>query len=292
MQFNYVYCIFIQYIVIKHFEREVIVQSNSSALPAAERRLHAHALAASLPHALWHGDALGSHAVSSISTGYPQLNRELPGGGWPPSVLTELLWTQHGGGEFRLLAPVLAALSRAGKAIILLAPPHLVFAPALAQAGIDIRQVLVVHSEKPADRLWAVEQVLKSASFGALLCWLPQARPDHLRRLQLAAGNGEGLTFVFRPVNAQLESSPAPLRLLCQARAAGHLSVEIIKRRGPVAGVPLLLPTSVPSVIASKNGMQRASVPVPVTSSAETSHAMDRSLPAAAAAGPRVSSLA
>jgi hypothetical protein len=92
--------------------------------PSARRRSQAHTLAASLPHALWRGDSLGSHPASSISTGFSELNRELPGGGWQHSVLTELLWTQQGGGEFRLLAPVLAELSRAGKTIILLAPPH------------------------------------------------------------------------------------------------------------------------------------------------------------------------
>jgi hypothetical protein len=153
----------------------------------------------------------------------------------------------------------------------------------------------VVQSEKPADRLWAVEQVLKSANFGALLCWLPQARPEHLRRLQLAANSSEGLTFVFRPACAQRESSPAPLRLLCQAEPAGHVSVEVIKRRGPVASSPIILPTQLPPVIARTGGMlskTSASAPVPASLSAESSHAMDRSSPAATATGSRVPSLA
>jgi hypothetical protein len=267
------------------------MHSNLSQLQSAQRRADAHALAASLPHALWRGDALGSHAASSVSTGFPRLNSELPGGGWPPSVLTELLWAQQGGGEFRLLAPVLRELSRAGKTIILLAPPHLVFAPALAQMGIDIRQVLVVRSEKPADRLWAVEQVLKSAHFGALLCWLPQARPEHLRRLQLAANSGEGLTFVFRPASAQMESSPAPLRLLCEAGPSGQIKVEVIKRRGPVASAPIILPAHLPAVIERAFTIANQSR-VPASLPVESSHVMDRPVPAATPAGSRVSSLA
>jgi protein ImuA len=267
------------------------MHSDSSHLSSAQRRSNAHALAASLPHALWRGDSLGSHAASSVSTGFPRLNSELPGGGWPPSVLTELLWAQQGEGEFRLLAPVLAGLSRAGKAIILLAPPHLVFAPALAQLGIDIRQVLVVRSEKPADRLWAVEQVLKSAHFGALLCWLPQARPEHLRRLQLAANGGEGLAFVFRPASAQMESSPAPLRLLCEAGPSGQIVVEVIKRRGPAASAPVVLSALLPAVIA--RAFTVVNEPrVPASSPVESSHVMDRPVSAATAAGSRVSSLA
>jgi hypothetical protein len=263
----------------------------SSALPSAQRRFDAHALAASLPHALWRGDSLGSHAASSFSTGFPRLDKELPGGGWPPSVLTELLWTQQGGGEFRLLAPVLRELSRVGKTIILLAPPHLVFAPALAQLGIDIGQVLMVQSEKPADRLWAVEQVLKSAHFGALLCWLPQARPEHLRRLQLAANGSDGLTFVFRPALAQQESSPAPLRLLCEAGPSGQIVVDVIKRRGPAASTPVIVKPTLPAVIERAFTVAAPSR-VPASSPVESSHVMDRPVPAATAAGSRVSTLA
>ena len=252
-----------------------------------QRRAQAQALAASMPHALWRGDALGVHAAPSIATGYASLDAELPGRGWPTSMLTELLWAQQGGGEFRLLAPVLAQLARAGKSIVLLAPPHRVFAPALAQMDIDIRQLLLVQTDKPADRLWAIEQVLKSASFGALLCWLPQARPEHLRRLQLAANGSEGLSFVFRPTAARHESSPAPLRLLCQPEAAGAIAVEVFKRRGPAMAAPLLLPARLPPVIARAIGSQ-PHTPVPV----DLSHALDRPLPAAAAAGSRLPSLA
>lgn len=235
---------------------------------------------------------MGSYRASGRSTGYAALDKELPGGGWPPSVLTELLWSQQGSGEFRLLAPTLRALSAAGETIVLLAPPHRVFAPALAQIGIDIRHLLLVQSEKPADRLWAVEQVLKSASFGALLCWLPQARPDHLRRLQLAAGNSEGLAFVFRPAAAQLESSPAPLRLLCKAAPAGQISLEIFKRRGPVAAAPVLVTPQLPAVIV--HALQRRQAPAPSSSTLpkEFSHVVDRPLSAAIAAGPGISSLA
>lgn len=253
----------------------------------AERRSQAHLLAASLPHALWRGDAMGSHRSSGRPTGYATLDKELPGGGWPPSVLTELLWRQQGGGEFRLLAPTLRTLSAAGETIVLLAPPHQVFAPALAQIGIDIKHLLLIQTEKPADRLWAVEQVLKSASFGALLCWLPQARPDHLRRLQLAAGNSEGMVFVFRPAAVQLESSPAPLRLLCQAAPAGQISVEIIKRRGPAAAAPIMVAPQLPLVIA--HALKRQAVSQQVDDVAPSfnilpPYVVDRSLSAAIAA--------
>ena len=265
-------------------------------------RLSAEALAASLPHALWRGDAMGSYRAEGRSSGYAALDRELPGGGWPPSVLIELLWAQQGGGEFRLLVPLLSRLASAGETIVLLAPPQRICAPALAQAGIDVRRLLLVQSEKPGDRLWAAEQILKSASFGALLCWLPQAKPDHLRRLQLAAGAGEGLSFVFRPALARQESSPAPLRLLCRAAAAGQLSVDVFKRRGPQAAVPVLIDAWLSAPVA--RALQRragridpAALPSAASSavpsvSVRLPHALDRTLPAALAAGSGLPSLA
>jgi len=127
--------------------------------------------------------------------------------------------------------------------VILLAPPHIPYAPALASFGVDLQYLLVVQAGNAADRLWAVEQTLRSGSFGALLAWLPQekTRPEHLRRLQLAAQSAQGPVLLFRSLAAQFESSPAPLRLLLLPRPGQQLSVQILKRRGPVLASPILL---------------------------------------------------
>jgi protein ImuA len=214
-----------------------------------------------LPDSVWRANQMGQSRARVTASGYRSLDRELPNGGWPASVLIELLLAQNGIGELRLLAPTLAALTRAGKSVILLAPPHVPFAPALAELGLDLQQVLLIQTDKPMDRIWAVEQTLKSASFGALLCWLPQARADHLRRLQLAAGSGEGLCFVFRPAAAQRESSPAPLRLVCRASSGGGMAVEIVKRRGPVFGQPIVLPLPVPAALVGPYARRAANLP-------------------------------
>ena len=278
------------------------------------------ALMAALPDSVWRASQMGASKLHATPSGYEALDRELPNGGWPASVLIELLLSQNGIGELRLLAPILAALTKAGKTVILLAPPHVPFAPALAELGMDLQQVLLIQTDKPMDRIWAVEQTLKSASFGALLCWLPQARPDHLRRLQLAAGSGDGLCFVFRPVAAQRESSPAPLRIACRASQCGGIEVDIVKRRGPVFVQPVLLPLPVPPVlekpfalrtaaplassfmpvsvaaaVAAARPCATAALPIPAGSAAGSAaisfssltvsdHAVDRPAPAATAA--------
>jgi protein ImuA len=196
-----------------------------------------------LPAAVWRAHQLGHHTTPSLSSGYPALDAELPGAGWPMGMLTELITREAGSGEIRLLVPLLRQLTREPRVVILLAPPLIPYAPALASFGINLEHLVIVQAANAADRLWAVEQSLKSASFGALLAWLPQqrTRPEHLRRLQLAAQSACGPVFLFRELPAQFESSPSPLRLLLLPQPNQKLSVQLLKRRGPVLANPLLI---------------------------------------------------
>jgi hypothetical protein len=59
--------------------------------------------------------------------------------------------------------------------------------------------------------------------------------------MQLAAQGAQGPAWLFRPLPAQFESSPAPLRLLLLPRPRQRLSVQLLKRRGPLLADPLLL---------------------------------------------------
>jgi protein ImuA len=192
---------------------------------------------------VWRADQLGHGGVAALPSSFAQLDAQLPGGGWPLGMPTELIARNPGIGELRLVVPLLKRLTRERKLAILLGPPHMPYAPALASFGIDLDYLIVIQATQAADRLWAVEQVLRSASFGTLLTWLPQGRtrPEHLRRMQLAAQATRGPVFLFRELPAQFEASPAPLRLLLLPRPGQQLSVQILKRRGPVLAQPLVL---------------------------------------------------
>jgi len=216
----------------------------ASGLPVSGLPSFSPELQALLRGKVWRGDALDMPSGGSVPSGFRQLDQELPGGGWPTHCLTELLTPADGLGEIRLLVQSLQTLTRAGRQIILLAPPCVPYPDGWARLGIDVSRILVVRAERPADRLWAIEQSLRSAAFGALLAWVPDVRPEALRRLQLAAAGANGLSFLFRPTAAQYEPSPAPLRLLLGGAAedAGRvLRVQLLKRRGPVQAVPLHL---------------------------------------------------
>lgn len=225
-------------------------------------------MSAALPAAVWRASQLGHAGIDAVSSGFPALDAELPGAGWPSGMLTELIGRESGIGELRLLVPLLRQLTRERRFVVLLAPPLLPYAPALASHGIDLDYLLVVQAPNAADRLWAVEQTLKSAAFGALLAWLPQerTRPEHLRRMQSAAQPAAGPVFLFRPLAAQFEASPAPLRLLLLPRPDQRLSVQILKRRGPVMADPILidLPQPVSAIRLRASPLAATSDPRPM----------------------------
>lgn len=235
---------------------------------------------ASLPPGVWRADRLGDGGVAALPSTFPELDAHLPGSGWPLGMLTELIAREPGVGELRLVVPVLRRLTRERKVAILLGPPHVPYAPALASFGIDLDYLIVVQAVQAADRLWAVEQALRSASFGTLLAWLPheRTRPEHLRRMQLAAQGTRGPVFLFRHLPAQFEASPAPLRLLLLPRPGQRLSVQLLKRRGPVLAQPLLLelpqPPSVARPARTAPAGQRAT-PRPVPDDASAPHVAD-----------------
>ncbi|HEU4352469.1 MAG TPA: translesion DNA synthesis-associated protein ImuA, partial [Burkholderiales bacterium] len=192
-------------------------------------------MGASLKHILernpvWRGRIAG-YFFPTVSTTYPPLDRALPGGGWPTGALTEIFCGHEGVGELGLVLPALAALSWAGKRVIWLAPPHLPYAPALATAGVDLANFVVVRTPGRREALWAAEQVLRSGSCHALLGWLRRSDYRELRRLALAAEGSPALMMLFRPPEAARETSPAILRIAVEPEG-GALALRILKRRG------------------------------------------------------------
>lgn len=233
--------------------------------------------------ALWLGHQLGRQPDQAVPSGFPALDGELPGGGWPRRVLTELLLPHPGVGEIRLLSRSLVAVQQAGRLVMLFDPPDLLCAWALTQMGLDLDQLLVIHSRckvvAGSDSLWALEQALKSGHVGAVLAWLPpRLRAERLRRLQLAAHAHDGPAFVIREMAAQQRPTSAPLRLALSPGGADVLKVRVLKRRGPPLETPL--PLSLPPVL-SPAARQRAAPPMEVVPGMEFSASPEVALQAA-----------
>jgi protein ImuA len=184
--------------------------------------------------AVWRATALSASPGAVLASGHVLLDQMLPGGGWPVGAAVEILQAPGVHAEWRLLLPALRCA--APGAVVLVGPPHVPFGPALAAQGLALQSLLWVAAATPAECGWASEQALRCADVVAVLAWLPQMRPEQLRRLHLVAQSHRKLLFVMRPAQAQQESSPAVLRLLLANAAPGQgdaLVVQLLKRRGP-----------------------------------------------------------
>jgi len=191
---------------------------------------------------VWRGQG-GGQQWQGLESGYPKLDRHLPGGGWPLHALTEILLGQYGMGELQLLMPALSRLSRsepqsdrsteAGEAgwITWINPPFEPYPPALLQWGVNLARVLLVRPKTADEALWAAEQALSSGNCAAVLLWSNALDDTASRRLQLAAEKGCSWAIAFRSLKARTQSSAAALRLELMAGTDGT-DVSILKSRG------------------------------------------------------------
>jgi len=200
--------------------------------------------------AIWRGTEVGQASQAVASTGFEVLDAELPGGGWPFNAITEVLMPQPSLCEWRLLSPALAGLVSTGGQILLVGPPKRPHASGLVKLGIAERNLVWIVADTPAERLWSTEQLVKAnPRGGAILAWLPQARPEQLRRLQVHAQSCDCLIFLFRPEAAQRDASPAPLRVLAALGKDWELDVRILKRKGALLEDAIAL-ASIPSTLS------------------------------------------
>ncbi len=207
---------------------------------------------------VWRGTTM-VHCLPGVPSGFDELDAALPGRGWPAGELIELLADAKGIGELQLVLPAFRALTGSGKRVVWLAPPHLPYAPALAAAGVDLAQLVVVQPRRRMDMLWSAEQVLRSGATRGLLAWLPRLRYVELQRLAVAAETGGALAFLCRPSSAAREPSPAGLRFALEA-GSGEVIVRILKRRGAPAHRPLRLPLPVPHHALDRLAFPHASI--------------------------------
>ena len=178
--------------------------------------------------AIWRGASQAP--VPAVATGWAELDAVLPGGGWPCGALTELFVDEYGVGEITLLLPALARIAAEGRPQVWIAPPMVPYAPALAGAGLDLAQLLVV--QPPVEQqAWTAEECLRVDGCGAVLAWLPALDHRRLRRLQLAAAASGACGFLFSPGASRRQSSPAALRLGVAANGDA-LEITVYKARG------------------------------------------------------------
>jgi hypothetical protein len=197
----------------------------------------ANTLESLLQHpSLWRASGQSGAPRLAVPSGYPEVDARLPGGGWPFPALIELLVPEAGTGELSLLTPLLRSLSRTEpgqrpRVLALLNPPFIPYAPALEERGIDPERLVVTSPLARMETLWAMEQALRSGACAAVLGWAEQAGMQTLRRLKLAANEGQCLGVLFRSDRCRTQVSPAHVRAVLGIEG-NDLLIDLIKVQG------------------------------------------------------------
>lgn len=194
------------------------------------------------------------------------LDAELPGGGWAEGSVSELIVKHPGVGELSILRGALYAAAQRNRPIWLVGCPFAPNGPELARIGLA-KHVRWVKTESPADAQWTCETILRSNALGALVAWLPRARPEGIRRLQGLVAATDALAFAIRSASAANDASASPLRIALEPAPGGYVRAQILKRRGPAASDFLLLALqTLPHLSGVSGGNRRQVQSIPGTS--------------------------
>ena len=179
---------------------------------------------------IWLGDQARAETTSGLPTGYPALDAILPERGWPRNALVEMVTPEWGFGELQLLLPLMRSVTGQKRWMLWVAPPYIPYAPALADAGVDINYLVTIDTKTSCkDAMWSVEKALQSASCGLVMAWLDCLPNNVIRRLQLAAHEGQTSGVLFR--RHDMKNSPAALQLRLKHTSQG-IHAHVIKARG------------------------------------------------------------
>ncbi len=200
-----------------------------------------HSYAQVIQTDLWGKPANQDRPAAIMSTGFPELDAILPGGGWERRGLVEILIAPGSIGTMRLLTPALAQLSVERRWLSWVSPPLLPSVSALASAGVRLSCIQLVRPKHYQAGLDIVATSLQSGKCSAVLAWPMSDDEAIFERLQSSAIAGNALGFIFRDSRKVNQASSATLRLQLVARAHGNLEVSVLDQQGRVITEPVSL---------------------------------------------------
>jgi protein ImuA len=180
-----------------------------------------------------------------VASGWVEVDRLLPGGGFPRGAVSELIGT-HASGKTAIALSTVAGATRDRGVAAFVDGRHELYPPAAAALGVDLDRLLVVRPDRtsPAEAtrvgLWTAEALLASGAFEAVAIDVPiEGTPASamapasldlmLRRVRAAAEKGGAAAlWLAEPGGVRCASA---VRLEC-SRAPGGWLVRRTHARG------------------------------------------------------------
>jgi hypothetical protein len=184
--------------------------------------------------------------VAVRSTGLLCLDEAL-GGGFPSGSLATVCTERAGGGALRVVVGMLAGITRAGREGAVVDGPHTLYPPGLHGAGVVLEHLLAVwppgegEVARNGPGVRAAEDLLRHGGFP--LVAMRGLYPDEpqARRLLLAAEAGRSVGVLVDVGARRPLQVPCATRLSVHRAPDGHLSVQVVRRRGGPAGKVITL---------------------------------------------------
>lgn len=177
--------------------------------------------------------------ASCNSTGFTELDHELQGG-FPEQGVIDID-SPMGIGELRLLLPNLLTRQQASeRLLVFIAPPSQVNSEMLLEFGFKLEQILIIQPNTQQQALWSAEQCAKSGCCDSILLWHQDLEIHQVKRLQLAAQQGDTLHIMVRQNKQVSLSLPVTLGMKLRAHPQG-LKVQVTKCKGGWPSQPFAL---------------------------------------------------
>jgi protein ImuA len=174
-----------------------------------------------------------------LSTGWPPLDRLLPGGGLRRGSLVEWLAAEAGSGAALLAWQAAQQAAHEGGAIVVLDRRREVYPPALAAWGVALERVIFVQPESARDEGWAWDQALRCPGVAAVWGWVERVDDSLFRRWQLAAEASGCLGLLLRPGAARAGPTWADVRWWVEPQTAAadrRVRIELLRCRQAGSG--------------------------------------------------------
>jgi protein ImuA len=183
-----------------------------------------------------------SLCTSSLrTTGIPALDELLADRGLPAGSLMEWLEPGMGSGADTLALWAAVRARRPNELLIVIDSRGDFYPLGAAALGLDVSTTVVIRPRDPSESLWTLEQSLRTAGVGVVVCPWRHLSPQVFRRLQLAAEKGGSLGVLLRPMRARGDPSFAEVRwavqsLPCRENGARRWRVELGRARRQMTG--------------------------------------------------------
>ncbi|MCP3129025.1 MULTISPECIES: cell division inhibitor SulA [unclassified Shewanella] len=123
---------------------------------------------------------------------------------WQHTPISCMPTQTQGQHELVQLSAQLAQLSQQGRWVVLINPPSIGYKQLLANAGVRMDRILLVHAKDEVETLWAMEKALTSGTSSAVITWTQSLDARDNRRLQIVAKSARAMGIVLEEVNSHL----------------------------------------------------------------------------------------